>query len=112
MLADAKAAANSPTHVLLTQVHTPYLQRVVQHHTRPQRQPAAVNGPHHAVDEVGAVLKHVGPQEVEQVCQRVLTAQASNTQRQVLHHCGGSLAVHQVTVSQRILFVLLSSVVL
>lgn len=80
-----------------------HLKRVVQHHTGPQRKPAAIDGPHDPVDQVRTVLKHVGPHEVEQVRERVLAAQPSNAQGQVLHDCSCCLPVHQVTVCQRIL---------
>ena len=75
----------------------------MQHDAGPQRHPAAVNGPHHTIDEVRAVLKHVGPHVVEQVGECVLTAQPCDAKSQVLHHSSSSLPVHQVTVSQGIL---------
>lgn len=53
-----------------------YLQCVAKHRTRPQRNPASVDGPRHSLNHVRAGLKNVWPHVVQQVHQRLLTSQA------------------------------------
>lgn len=45
-------------------------------------------------------LKHVGPHIVEQVVQRVFTAEAVDAERHVLHHSASSLSVDQISAGQ------------
>mmetsp|Transcript_36314 Transcript_36314/g.56744 ORF Transcript_36314/g.56744 Transcript_36314/m.56744 type:complete len:230 (-) Transcript_36314:236-925(-) len=58
---------------------------------------------HHSVDDVRRLLKHVGPNEVHQMLQRIFTAQPSHPQCHVLHHSAGSLPMNQITVHQCVL---------
>mmetsp|Transcript_621 Transcript_621/g.1277 ORF Transcript_621/g.1277 Transcript_621/m.1277 type:complete len:85 (+) Transcript_621:346-600(+) len=53
--------------------------------------------------DVGALLKYVGPDKVEEMDEDILTPQPRNTKGQVLH-CGTSrLTVDRITVHERIL---------
>ena len=57
------------------------LQAVLQDPIGPQRDATALDGLGHSVDDVRALLENVRPHKVEQMDQRVLATQASNTQR-------------------------------
>ena len=98
---EKKHTPHSPT---LPPTHTDkHLERVLQEHPRTKSHSKALDGEHEGLDHVRRRLEDVGPHVIQQVGERVLTRQASHTERQVGHcgHCG--LSVDQVSVHEGIL---------
>mmetsp|Transcript_21899 Transcript_21899/g.37842 ORF Transcript_21899/g.37842 Transcript_21899/m.37842 type:complete len:241 (-) Transcript_21899:503-1225(-) len=68
-----------------------------------ERHDHGLHGLHACVDHVRALFEQVGPHEVQQVEQRILTAQTDRAEGDVLHRGTRCLAMHHVSVHQRVL---------
>ena len=73
-----------------------HLQNVGEDFDGAEGDPHSVDGVHERLDEMRRRLEHVRPDEVHQVRERVLAAEAVDAQRHVLDGGAGGLPVNQV----------------